>query len=76
MINTNVFFDFTDFQEWCRQPDTKPLLTTLQLLDVFGSEAQAEAQRSTRGGGASPIDLATVFRWQGECEDWSAMKGA
>jgi len=63
------------FLEWCRQPETKPLLTTLQLLDVFGSDAQTEAQRSTRGGGASPIDLATVFRWQGECEDWSVKKG-
>lgn len=53
----------------------QPLLATLQLVDVFGSGAQAEAQRSTRGGGASPIDLATVFRWQGECEGTAVVLG-
>ena len=63
MIKTNVFFDFTDFQEWCRQPDTKPLLTTLQLLDVFGSEAQTEAQRSTRYlHGSIPLDARRLVK--------------
>ena len=52
------------FLDWCRKPEQKQVLNRYHLLEYFGKEAQISAQRSTRAGGLSPIELEVVFSWQ------------
>ena len=64
MKNRNSEAQYSVFLDWCRTPEQKETLKSVHLLDTFGKEAQIAAQRSTRSGGTSPIQLTKVFTWQ------------
>ena len=61
---SNSEAQYSVFLDWCRTPEQKETLKSVHLLDTFGKEAQIAAQRSTRSGGTSPIQLTKVFTWQ------------
>ena len=60
---SNSEAQYSVFLEWCRQEKTKATLAECQLLDIFGVDAQAHAERTARDGSASILDLQRVFNW-------------